>query len=183
MNTKKLLILSTICAISGALFYALHQGWIIINTSLAKPEYKAEQAHKPATTQKKATLYYWHHDAWHHESNELVWTSHNAQNVVYLVNSWLSLLDDEKITTKKVSLQTAMFSPTGNELYISFDRSLLSKEATTYEKWMLIESLLKTLRENGIAPHLIRFLINHQPMIDAHLDFNSPWPIHGFIKI
>jgi len=92
------------------------------------------------------------------------------------------LVDDEKITTKKITLQTAMLNPTGTELAVSFDHGLFSKDATTYEKWMLCEGLLKTVRENGIASQTVRFLIHHQPIIDAHLDFSNPWPIYGFIR-
>ena len=162
MNTKKLFLLSIACAISGTLFYAIDKGWIIINTPVTTPHYTSQATHLPTALQKKVLLFFWRHDTWHHETTQLVWSEHNAQNIAYLINSWLSLLDDEKITTKKVSLQTAMLNPSGNELYVSFDRSLFSKEDTTYEKWMLIEGLLKTLRENNIICQEIRFLVHHQ---------------------
>ena len=182
MNTKKLLTLSALCALSGILFYAINRGLIIINTPLTTHPCKTtEPAHISQAPHKKATLFFWHHNAWHQETTQLVWGEYSGQNIAYLINSWLALLDDEKLTSKKVSLQTAMLNPSGNELYISFDRSLFSKESTTHEKWMLIEGLLKTLRENGITSTAVRFLIHHQSMIDAHLDFNSPWPIHGFL--
>lgn len=182
MTTKKLFLLSFACAVIGALFYAMHRGWIIITIPSATSHYAMQAGTLPAALSKKVTLFFWHHDAWHHESTQLVWGEHTAHNIAYLVNSWLSLLDDEKITSKKVSLQTAMLNPTGTELYLSFDRSLFSKESTTYDKWMLVEGLLKTLRENGITPQGVRFLVHHQQMMDFHLDFSSPWPIFGFIS-
>lgn len=181
MNSKNLFILSAVCAVCGALMYALHQGWIIVNSPRPIAGQLSEPVRMPAVIQKKLFLYFWHHDAWHHETTQLVWSNHSAQNICYLINSWLSLLDDEKLTIKKVTLQTAMIDPSNNELYISFDRSLFSKEATTYEKWMLIEGLLKTLQENGITTPRIHFLIHHQPMLDPHLDFTSPWPLSGFL--
>ena len=181
MNAKKLLKLSLLCAIGGILFYALNRGWIIINSPFTTTNSQTQPVRMPEAPQKKVTLFFWHHNAWHQETTQLVWGEYSGQNIAYLINSWLSLLDDEKITSKKVSLQTAMLNAAGTQLYISFDRSLFSKEAPTHEKWMIIEGLLKTLRHNGIAPQSVRFLIHHQPFIDSHLDFNSPWPIHGFI--
>lgn len=181
MNTKKNFILSSICALGGALFYAMHQGWIIVNIPTITTGQLTKPVCIPQVTKKTVTLYFWRHETWHHETTQLVWTEHEAQNISYLINSWLSLLDDEKITSKKISLQTAMFNQSGNELYLSFDHALFSKEATTYDKWMLIEGLLKTLRENGFSNNAMRFLVHHQSMNDAHLDFNSPWPMHGFM--
>jgi hypothetical protein len=63
---------------------------------------------------------------------------------------------------------------------LSFDRSPFPTEWTTYEQWMWIESLLKTVRDNDIRIQRIRFLVHHQELIDYHLDFSNPWPIIGF---
>lgn len=182
MNTQKIVKLSALSALFGILFYAVNRGWIIINAPFTASQSQTQPNRMPETPQKKVTLFFWHRNAWHQEATRLVWSEYNGQNAAYLINSWLSLLDDEKITCKKVSLQTAMLNAAGTELYISFDRSLFSKDATTHEKWMLIEGLLKTLRQNGITPQTVRFLIHHQLFNDMHLDFNSPWPIHGFIN-
>lgn len=182
MNTKRFFLLSIICCISGILLYAIHKGWIIFNTPDVSTQDITHQMTSIKSLPKKVTLFFWHQNSWQHETKQLVWGEHIAQNSAYLINSWLSLLEDEKIIIKKVMLQTAMLNSSGNELYLSFDRSLCSKEATTYEKWMLIEGLLKTLRENGITPQTVRFLVHHQPMIDVHLDFSASWPIFGFIN-
>jgi hypothetical protein len=181
MNTKKYFVLSSICVLGGVLLYAIAHDWIIINRSLTTSYSHTQSTYIPKTVEKKVTLFFWHQGSWHQEATQLVWHEQQSLNIAYLINSWLSLLDDEKIINKKISVQTAMFNDKGTELYISFDHALFCKEATTHEKWLLIEGLLKTLRENGITVPVVRFLTNHQSMIDAHLDFNSPWPIQGFI--
>jgi hypothetical protein len=83
---------------------------------------------------------------------------------------------------KKVSLQSVVPSPSGVEAYISFDRNPFTKNQSTYEKFMWIEGLLKTVRENGIQLQSIYFLVHHQPLTDFHLDFSNAWPISGFIQ-
>jgi hypothetical protein len=83
--------------------------------------------------------------------------------------------------TKTVSLQSAMLSPAQHELYISFTRNPLEKEKSIQEKWLFIEGLLKTIRENGLMLQAIHFLVQHQPLNDPHLDFSKPWPLQGFL--
>jgi hypothetical protein len=89
---------------------------------------------------------------------------------------------EEKIISKAISVQSAMLSPAGHELYISFNRNPLKKEKSTYEKWMFIEGLLRTVRENKIVVQAIHFLIHHQPINDHHLDFSKSWPLVGFLE-
>ena len=51
-----------------------------------------------------------------------------------------------------------------------------------FKKWMMIEGVLKTLRENNITVKDVHFLVQHQPLSDPHLDFSVAWPLHGFIN-
>jgi len=81
-----------------------------------------------------------------------------------------------------VSLQNVLISIDETEVYISFDRNLLNEENSTKEKLMLIESLLKTLRDNEITVQQVHLLVHHQEMLDSHLDFSHAWPIIGFLK-
>jgi len=66
-------------------------------------------------------------------------------------------------------------------VYLSFDHNIFAKEETIFKKWMLIEGLLKTLAFNGIAISYVQFLVQHQQLHDAHLDFSLAWPIQGFM--
>lgn len=133
-------------------------------------------------TKKKITLHYWHNDIWKHEEVDIIWSDDLTQTVTHLVNQWLSLLDEEKDNNKKVSLQSIALSPSGQEVFLSFDRNPFEKRSTSYEKWLWVESLLKTIRENNIGVKSIQLLIHHQPMNDYHIDFSKPWPLEGFLK-
>jgi len=127
-------------------------------------------------------LQYWHKKKWNKEKIDLLWTNDKAKNIQYLINSWLALLDQEDVMPKKVSLQAVLLSSCANIAYLSFDRNPFSENSTTYEKLMLIEGLLKTVRENDVKLQSVHFLVHHQIMGDYHLDFSNPWPIHGFLS-
>lgn len=130
---------------------------------------------------KPVILHYWHHGSWLTEKNNLIMSNDTSQSVAYLINTWLTFLDEEKIMNKKVELQTAAISPTGHELFLSFDRSPFDLQQSIYEKWMWIESLLKTIKAYDATIDHVRILVRHKPLHDMHLDFSNPWPIHGFL--
>ena len=65
--------------------------------------------------------------------------------------------------------------------FISYNQAPFNEQDNTLTKLMIIEGLLKTLRQNNITINSIQFLTNHQPMQDDHLDFTIPWPIQGYM--
>ena len=69
-----------------------------------------------------------------------------------------------------------------NKAYISFDRSIAAKNESTYDAWMRVEGLLKTIRAANLGISRVNFFVHHQPLVDAHLDFSKSWPIHGFVN-
>ena len=75
-----------------------------------------------------------------------------------------------------------MLSASGNDAYISFDRAIFAKNESTFDKWMWVEWLLKTIRMAQIGIAQIHVFVHHQPLIDVHLDFSQAWPTHGFIE-
>lgn len=179
MNTRTLILISCSCALIGALLFAFSQGWIIIQSPSST---KTVPTTSGAITKKKVTLYYWHHNSWKRESVDLLWADSAAQTLEYLANAWLTLLDEENIMPKKIIVQSVLMTQSGHA-YISFDRYPFEKEhATTHDKLLWIEGLLKTIRENGINIQSVQFLVNHQPLNDPHLDFSNPWPLRGFLE-
>lgn len=175
---KELLLFICFLSLCGGMFYlALDRGFIVINNVS-----KQSIVTQGSLEKKPVKLMYWHHDQWKHEKVEIIWSSQQAVTVKHLIDAWLTLMDEEKMMEKKVSLQAAIASPSEQELYLSFDRNPFSKEDSTYDKWMWIEGILKTLRENGIKFQFVRFLVHHQQLNDYHLDFSNPWPMSGFVK-
>lgn len=176
---KKLIFISLCTASLGMLFYAWHKQWIVIKLPIMQ-EITSIEPIQSKSLKKNIMLHYWHTDAWHKEKSELLWQEDLSQNIQYLLNQWLSLLDEEQIMDKKVIIQSVLMSPS-QYAYISFDRNPFDKEQKTIEKIYWIEGLLKTLRENGILTQGINFLVQHQPLCESHLDFSNPWPLSGFL--
>lgn len=166
--------------ICGGLFVSMISGWIIFRY----PSYTYDIAQQKAVMriQRTPITYHFYKDnSWHIEKNELILSQDLIKNIHYIINSWLSFLEEERIMKKKVTVQTTLCSPAGNDLYISFDRNPLSKEASIHDKWMWVEGLLKTMRAHGITISRIHFLVHHQPLQDVHLDFDHPWPLQGYL--
>ena len=179
MNEKNYIIISLISFISALLFCALYNQWIIISIPSA---HKKEASEKISSFYKKEiTLHFFNQNRWHTEKQELLWSDKITKNAHQLINAWLSLLDEECITPKKITLQAALLSHSGT-LYISFDHYPFTKEDIIVKKWMFIEGLLKPLTRNDINVQTVQFLVQHQPLTDQHLDFSLPWPAQGFVK-
>ena len=177
ISRSHIIIVST-SFISALLFFAIYNQWILFRAPWSA-HYGSDSA--SVIQKKQVTYYYFHGDKWKTEKQELLWTESIEKNIFQLINAWLTLLDEEHITTKKTMLQSALISTAGC-VYLSFDHNILGKEETIFRKWMLIEGLLKTIILHDIPIKNVQFLVQHQPLHDAHLDFSLPWPIHGFIK-
>lgn len=171
--------LASLCI--GIFLFAYLNGYIIFKYPSYKTDIKTYKQQLDVT-RKVITFHYWHNQKWHTEKTELIWHSNDiGQNITYLLNSWFTWLEEEHMITKKITVQTVLLSTDTQHAYISFDRNPFDKQQSTYNKWMLIESLLKTIREVNVSLNHITFLVHHQPLKDMHLDFTNPWPIHGFL--
>lgn len=179
---KQLLFLLTllICLITGFFVYAITNDWIIIRLPYNISSYKPTPQR---TTQcKKVHLYFWHENHWISEDTNIIWNHKTAENTKNLINCWLNLLDEEGIMQKKVTVQSVSLSQSKTEAYMSFDQNFLPKESSTFIKWMTIEGLLRTIRENKIQLQKINFLVHHKMLSDNQLDLTNAWPIEGFLQ-
>lgn len=182
MEKKSIILISLMCALTGMLLYAFTKGWIIIHAPSAHNELSSEYHDNLAIAKKKVTLSFWKDEKWHSETTELVWCDAKADTLNYLIANWLKLLDEDDMMHKKISVQSVLLSPSGSDAYVSFDRYPFAQDATIRDKLMWIEGLLKTIRDNKIPVHGIRFLIHHKTLQDPHLDFSKEWPVAGFIE-
>lgn len=175
---RQYVIISGISFITSLLFFGVYNQLIIFRAPWCNNNF----VNTSSLIQKKQIVHhYFHGDKWKTEKQEMLWAESSEKNIFHLVNAWLLLLDEEHITVKKTTLQSALVANSGC-VYLSFDHNILGKEETIFKKWMLIEGLLKTIATNGIAISHVQFLVQHQPLHDAHLDFSMPWPVHGFRK-
>lgn len=178
---KKYIIICMVTFSLGMLLVSIHNDWIMFRF----PSYVAEvenYINAIAVPKKEVQLWYWHNNQWHNEKTNLIWQPSKTHQIQYLINTWLTFLDEEHIMDKKVSLQTVLLASSDQEALLSFDRMPLDPQSSTFNKWMWVEGLLKTIRENKIPLQRIRLLVHHQPLNDDHLDFSNPWPLHGFVN-
>lgn len=179
LQHKQYLIFCLISFLVGILFFVWHNEMLIIKFSTRQAMVLPDQS-----AQKQLINLYFLKDTkelvWHKEQQEVVLAGDKAKAAQYIISRLFNVLLEEKIIPKQAHVQHAMID-NAHELYISFNRSPFAKQSSTYEKWMLIESILKTLKENGVQVQSVRFLVNHHPLLDNQLDFTKGWPITGFL--
>jgi hypothetical protein len=176
-KTNHLLSALSIGCCIALLFLALQREWIIVQL----PSWKTTQDNTAHSCMKQSVKLFWHQDRWASEPVEIIASQTNpAHTVKNLIDRWLTWLDEERLTDRKISLQSALATPDGTTIMLSFDRSPFGTENSTAQKLSWVESLLKTIRDNGIKIQQVRFLVHHQELQDYHLDFSNSWPIIGF---
>lgn len=176
MTNKNYIIICLAAFILSLLFFAYHNEYIILNFGI----HKTSTLQTSSAQKQNIALHVWYQNSWHEETVPLLFSDNTAANMQQLVSRWLQLLHEEKIIKKKVMLQSATITYDNQELIISFDRQPWNKENSTFDKWMTIEGLLKTIKAIDSSIKQVRFLVNQQLLQDPHLDFTNAWPIEGF---
>lgn len=176
-KTTKLITLVICCVCIGVLYYAWQQQWVIITFTT---HVQNQSTTASSYAKKQATLYWWHLNRWATESVDMLWGSDESHNAQQLIQAVLTLTADEHIITKKVVVERVLIYHQTSQLLVFFDQSPFSKNMSIHTKLVFIESMLKTVRENGVKLSGIYFLVNNQPLNDQHLDFRQVWPIEGF---
>ena len=181
MKISTIVWISTFCLGVGIVYYALQKRLIIIQLpSYVTNNSTQESSHAPS--QKNLMIYYWFQGSFKHEATTIIVSENKADMVHYLVTSWLTILEQSGSLTKNVGLEAVLLSSSGNDVYISFDRTIFAKNEPTFDKWMRAEGLLKTIHMAQLGIAQVHFFVHHQPLVDAHLDFSQPWPTYGFIE-
>lgn len=178
MKRYSVIAITMLSMIIGILSYAFYKRIIIIQL----PSLSKEQAVVGHATQKSSTIYYWCHGAWKHEITTIIATEDKSDTISYVVTNWLNVLEQSTAFAKNIRLEQVMFSSSGSDLYLSFDKTLFTKEESTFEKWMRVEGLLKTVHATQLGIARVYILVHHKPLFDDHLDFSCPWPIQGFLE-
>jgi hypothetical protein len=173
----KFLILLFSCILFGALFYAWHAKWIIITFPTSSKNHQEVDS----CIKKNVQLYHWFAHKWVQESTEILWTSQEAINAQQLIQVLLELLAEDYAIKKKSSVSHVIRTYNNQQLIIFLDQAPFTKNISIHTKLMIIESMLKTLRENGITTPFITFFVGQQPLQDQHLDFTIAWPLQGFL--
>jgi hypothetical protein len=162
----------------GMLYFAWTNNIILIRYPFSPQPFC--KTNTKSISKKKAVLFFWHNDMWNKEEVDLIWSTDMTKNIHYLINSWLNLLEEEDINEKRISVESVAIHD--HKAYISFDRNPFDKNKATFDKWLWIEGLLKTIRENNVPLQEVQFLAHHKIVNDYHLDFSNSWPINGFFE-
>lgn len=178
MKLPTFIFIPLFCFMFGIFLYGFYQEWVIIRLPWQSNN---QLLYTTPTTSKHVIAVWWmKNKQWKYESEQILWSNSIPDTVFHLVQSWLALMKEEQIINPMVTLQSIAITA-ADHAYISFDQNILPKESSVYEKWIVIESLLKTIRENKLPVQSIVLLTNHQISHDRHLDFSCPWPIQGFL--
>jgi len=164
---------------SALLLYAFNNQWIII--ALPMKVRQKNPVQEGAIT-KKCIMWYWHRGAWQQEEVSLLWHEDLCIRIHTLIARWLSIVQEEQAWPECTPLQTLIAAPNGDHLYCSLERSPFSVHMAIKDKLLWIEGVLKTIRSNETKVRGIQLLVQHQPLIDAHLALNCWWPIEGFLN-
>ena len=171
---------------SGMIFYGIYNEIIIFRMPFKRVGTPIEQS---TSVRKMIKLIFWNGEAWEKEEKEILYSQDTITTVHHVLTAWLAVQEEEHPESKsqatgpqKVTLQFIMLDASGREASISFDRSPLPKEASTAEKLLWVEGMLKTLQESGLSLQTVRLLVYAIPLEDQHLDFTHPWPLSGYFS-
>ena len=174
-------ILTLICLVCGAVFFLIQRKWLIVYWTLAPIQSNVNVISKDNSTKRNVHLFFWKNEKFRHNETTIIWNIENKNfTLKQLLDVWFSTLHDEKVFSQKISIENVALSDSEQEAYISLNQNLPWQEWAIIEKWLVIESLLKTIKNADIGLKFINILVNNKPIEDAHLNFKQMWPIEGF---
>ena len=127
MKLKAFLVfILLLCVLIGVLFFLLQRKWLIIQFTFSPTTSPTSIfPTKQNSSHKKSKIFYWKNGKWHNEEVTLIWQEDNiARNINQLVKQWILTLQEEKLLSEHINLESAIVSSVGNESYLSFARSL-----------------------------------------------------------
>ena len=177
VSFKQLFIISAICLGLGSLVFMLHRNWLIIHIALMP----LEKNNKIASTMQNnvalpqpITISYYKNGNWLHTNDTVLWHENDtAFTLKHLLKKWLEILQEANLLSKHIAVTTAAVASTSSDAFISFDTTLFNKEMSIHAKWIIIESLLKTILDNNLTLHSLTVLHNDACMQDDHIDFRQ----------
>jgi len=176
-HTTPLIKIAVACIILGLFVASLMRGWIIIQL----PTRFTNQQITATTEQRACTLWLSTAHGWHKEEQLCVLPEDITSALHTLMSSWIVLANEEKITAQPLLITSVLV---GDEhiAYLSFEQTPFDKEQSTNSRWLFVESLLRTIKENLPQLTSVMLLVHHKPLVDRCLDFAKPWPIQGFLE-
>jgi hypothetical protein len=178
MQYKKIVTLSVLATIGGIIWYGYFNEWIILRDPWETPgtTMPNQQLHK-----KEIQLSFWRHHTWHNEYCTTRLGESLQEQVLAILQTWFHEAVQLGFVPTSCALEAALYDARTSCLYLSCTSSPLDIQKSTYENLMVLESLLKTLREN--IPHhiqLVQLLVKHIPLEHPHIICTKPMAVSGF---
>ena len=171
---KKLCIAILLFCIGSLLFF-YQESWIIINIPTTQDV--TVLGNISSKQSKNITIYLWKKDRFEQELSEIFITNNQAQTIQQIVYHFFANYEDMVNSDKQILVQSVILSPSEKQAFISLNHTPFSTQSSTFEKYMIIKSLLKTLLEADLTITHVYLLVQHQPLIDRHLNFQVAWPL------
>lgn len=172
--------LISIATCIGCLFFLYQESYIIISLPFKQTISAQTIKNSTNTHLQNVSLWFFTHNKYKKETTEIVFSDDSAQNIKLLLNNWFLVLEQEGIINQQINLQLVAQGKS-KDLFISLSQSPFNRESSSYQKLMIMESMLKTIRENQPGISSVWLLVQYQPLIDDHLNFEIGWPIEGFL--
>lgn len=180
MKHSKLLYILCLSFACGLFIYSYQKSWIVFRFPFSEKVEAIVETNQEQAKKTVITGYWYTKDRWYQETSTIVWST-QEHTIEQLLNYWLETAFQEKVIHNDVHIETVALTHQ-YEALISLDSNPFHTSMSIYEKLMIMESILKTIRINKIKIQYIRFLIHHEPLYDNHLDLIKPWHINGYIN-
>ena len=86
MTPKQYTIISLCALLLGILLFAYQKEYIIFNL---KPKTEFSETHT-ASLKKNSNFYYWHHNEWHTDQNQMLFSDNIAANMQQLMSTMVA---------------------------------------------------------------------------------------------
>lgn len=183
MNKKtSFVIFIASCIVAGLFFFLIQQRWLVIHWSYQPLTCESgDEAATSTVVKKKCKIYSFKDDKEFSDEVVILWEpDNNTHNIKQLVSHWTTYQQEEHVLNQSLSLETVAFAVNAQALYLSFNQPMMNREWSTYKKWRILESLLKTIRGADLPITTVRFLVSDEAMSDDHIDFSQDIPVTGF---
>ncbi len=183
MKKVNLALIVTSCLLIGALFFLFQRNWLMLQWPIRTAFFDGASIKKESISKRSVSLYWWKNEKFYHEDEIVIWHDNNGtDSIKHVVDRWLLRMVQEKILLPSMIVDSVALSSDGQSAYLSFNQSFMWTEWSIMKKWMLIESLCKTLKSTDLSVKHLIFLVKQEIMEDIHLDFTYPWPIDGYLE-
>lgn len=180
MYRSRHIIIFTASFVIGGLWFALQYGFLVIRFPRVS---QSTGVRSSSRVRKKIKIPFFKGTSWSIEQREVLWDDqfigHTAEALCKL---YWGLVEEEGLVTPDTSVQMAMVGKNGSELFCSLSHNPFRDGQSTYQSLLVVEGLLRLIRENFPRIATVRLLVQHEPCKHTHLDFSQPWPVGGFLK-